>query len=346
MGRRRRIKTEHELPPRVYLHYGAYRYVPRFGNKVSLGRDYAEAMRKWALLKQPVSPAGTVAALIDWYLVNVAKKKATRTYDDNLKEAVYLKAGLGHIPIKGLRPKHVAKYLEQRDDDGAAVRGNREKALLSHCFTKAMVEGWADANPCRGVHRNRERPRERMIEDAEAAAVFAVAVTSVRRMMTLIYASCQRPEDCLRFGPANIKRIEKEGREIRVLRVRQAKTGKSLDIEVTGELEKLINECLAEAVVHQTFVHREDGKRYTYAGLSCMFRRYVKKCGLKDFGLYDLKGKAATDMYRAGVPLEQIQHLLGHSSIKTTEIYIKARLPDLVAPTSRPMVRQQAGDGK
>lgn len=31
---------------------------------------------------------------------------------------------------------------------------------------------------------------------------------------------------------------------------------------------------------------------------------------------------------------------------KTTEIYIKARPPDLVAPTSRPMVKQQVGDGK
>jgi integrase len=127
-------------------------------------------------------------------------------------------------------------------------------------------------------------------------------------------------------------------------RVRQAKTGKSLDIELKGELEKLVNDCLASPVVRQTFVHREDGKRYTYDGISAMFRRYVKKCGLKDFGLYDLKGKAATDMYRAGVPLEQIQHLLGHTSIKTTEIYIKARLPDLVAPASRPMVLSKAGE--
>jgi hypothetical protein len=74
-----------------------------------------------------------------------------------------------------------------------------QKALLSHCFTKAMVQGWVDANPCRGVHRNRERPRERMIDDAEAAAVFAIAVPSVRLMMTLIYASCQRPEDSSRL---------------------------------------------------------------------------------------------------------------------------------------------------
>jgi hypothetical protein len=51
-------------------------------------------------------------------------------------------------------------------------------------------------------------------------------------------------------------------------------------------------------------------------------------------------------MYRAGIPLEQVQHLLGHTSIKTIEIYIKARLPDLVAPTSRPMVKVQAADGR
>jgi hypothetical protein len=43
---------------------------------------------------------------------------------------------------------------------------------------------------------------------------------------------------------------------------------------------------------------------------------------------------------------QAIQHLLGHTSIKTTEIYIKARLPDLLAPTSRPMIRRQVGDGK
>jgi len=37
--------------------------------------------------------------------------------------------------------------------------------------------------------------------------------------------SGQRPEDCLRFVPANVKRAENGGREIRILRVRQAKTG-------------------------------------------------------------------------------------------------------------------------
>jgi integrase len=46
----------------------------------------------------------------------------------------------------------------------------------------------------------------------------------------------------------------------------------------------------------------------------------------KPFGIYDLKGKGATDMYLDDVPLEKIQRLCDHASITTTEIYIKARL--------------------
>ena len=64
--------------------------------------------------------------------------------------------------------------------------------------------------------------------------------------------------------------------------MRQAKTGKSLDIELSGELEKLVNECLAEGVVHQTFVHRDDGKRYTYDGISCLCTRVATLSAIGD----------------------------------------------------------------
>ena len=74
-----------------------------------------------------------------------------------------------------------------------------------------------------------------------------------------------------------------------------------------------------------------------------MLRRYIgktkanqarRKAGEKivSFGPYDLKGKGATDMWLAGVPLEQIQVLCGHDSIKTTEIYVKCRWRGTVEP--------------
>ena len=60
---------------------------------------------------------------------------------------------------------------------------------------------------------------------------------------------------------------------------------------------------------------------------------------LKDmpsFGLRDLKGKGATDMYFLdGKPIEVIQALCGHADTGTTERYIKARWRVTVQPNNR-----------
>jgi integrase len=46
---------------------------------------------------------------------------------------------------------------------------------------------------------------------------------------------------------------------------------------------------------------------------------------MPSFGFRDLKGKGATDMWLAGVPIEQIQLLCGHTHKATTEVYTKQR---------------------
>ena len=53
---------------------------------------------------------------------------------------------------------------------------------------------------------------------------------------------------------------------------------------------------------------------------------------MESFGLRDLKGKGATDMWLAGVPIERIQLLCGHASKATTEKYIKARWRETAEP--------------
>ncbi|MBY0239663.1 MAG: hypothetical protein K2X55_10150 [Burkholderiaceae bacterium] len=75
------------------------------------------------------------------------------------------------------------------------------------------------------MRRNGQKAHERMIEDHEYQNAFALAEPSVRRMMTLIYRTCQRPKDLLGAGIQNVKMVEHEGREVRVLRIRQGKMG-------------------------------------------------------------------------------------------------------------------------
>jgi integrase len=194
-------------------------------------------------------------------------------------------------------------------------------------------------NPCFGVHRNPEKKRDRIIEDAEFRKVYDLAQKPVRLLMDLVYRTLQRPEDLLELGRADIKQIDQGGETRRVLRVYQGKmktrTGKHVDILISPEIEAILAESASDKIAGMTFVHTRRGQRFSYDGIAAMFRRYVKKAGLKDFGLYDMKGKGATDMYRSGVPLERIQMLCGHDSITTTEIYIKARMTDAVEGNNR-----------
>jgi integrase len=89
-----------------------------------------------------------------------------------------------------------------------------------------------------------------------------------------------------------------------------------------------------------TFVRREDGKPYTVDGIGAMFRRHCIKANVADFGLRDLRAKGATEMYRADVPIRRIQRLLGHSSVQTTEIYLKGLLTEIVRPNEQPIIAE------
>jgi integrase len=339
MGRKR--KTNHNLPHRVVLNHGAYYFVHHTGKWQRLAKvgDEAEMRRAWVVLCDPAETSGTMSALLDDYLVYYKPpRKAERTYSDNLKEAELLRAFFGEMLPASIMPFHVADYLKIRGET-APVRANREKALLSHVYTYAMAtEKWGRQvviNPCRGVRRNPEKRRERIIEHSEFDLVKSLAAKPVRVLMELIYRTAQRPEDLIIASKADIKTVEINGVATRVLRIKQKKTKALVDIIITPELDEVLTDAMSGKVVGTTFVHNEKGRKYTYSGLTSMFWRYVQKASLTDFGLYDIKAMSATDMYRNGVPIEQISRLLGHDSVTTTEIYIKARMTDAVMPNKR-----------
>jgi site-specific recombinase XerD len=54
-------------------------------------------------------------------------------------------------------------------------------------------------------------------------------------------------------------------------------------------------------------------------------KRYAKQIGLDHLALHDLRCTCARFCHGAGGELEQIQLLLGHASVQTTERYISCR---------------------
>jgi integrase len=349
VGRRR--KSNLDLPPRVYIKFGAYYFVHLDGKWQRLAKvgDEKEMRRCWAVLTDPDGGSNNTSALIDDYLVSYAKKhKAERTYTGNLNEAEYLKDFFGDMRPHEIMPRDVGHYLDLNREQ-RPVRANREKALLSHIFSWAMRhQVWGTMvtfNPCKGVHRNPETKRVRIVEDYEFAGVYRLANKNVQRIMDLVYRSLQRPSDLLKIGPRNIFSRKVNGADCKILKIKQSKRGNEVEIIVTPDIEQAI--APTTNVIFPTFIHTEDGAAYTYTGIRSMFTRALekyrsdveKKTGTKPppFGIYDLKGKGATDMFRAGMQLQVIQVLCGHDSITTTEIYIKSLLLDPVMPNQHVM---------
>src|SRR5207248_1176200 len=163
-------------------------------------------------------------------------------------------------------------------------------------------------------------------------SVYDRAIASVRLAMTLCVRTLGLPADVLRMGPRNVVRYD-NGR--RTLRFRRGKTGVQVEVEIVGELAAALEQLLSPPTMHPTFVRKANGKPYTVDGIGAMFRRYCgeTKANIADFGLRDLRAKGATDMFRANPNnIRQIQLLLGHKSVRTTEIYIKDLLTEIVRP--------------
>lgn len=341
MGRRRtHANAERPLPQGLYLHRRQYRARLSGCPWVYFGADYVEAMKGFAAWKRDGDKADTVGWLLDLFTGMVCPGKvkagtlAKRTAKDYATDAAILKQGLGHFPLKLLEPKHVAAFRDARAQD-APRHVRNEMACLSAAMAYAVEAGRVAANPCREVKRPRKQRRERLITHDEYLAVWKIASTPVRRAMALAVRTLALPADVLAMGPREIIKLSNGER---ILRFARGKTGIRVEVALVGELARVIDEALAEKVVHPTFVHRRDGKPYTRDGIAAMFRRHCVEAGVADFGLRDLRAKGATDMFREKIPIRTIQLLLGHASVQTTEIYLKELIPETVRPNETTIV--------
>lgn len=190
--------------------------------EIPLGTDLNEAKRRWAELDCKPAPGetGQMNHIFDRYQRDVVPTKAPATQRDNLGNLKQLRSVFGEAPVDAITPQHVAQYRDRRS---AKVRANRELALLSHIFNMAREWGYTKReNPCRGVRKNKEAPRDYYVDEAVWDAVFACSPVELQDAMSLNYLTGQRPADVLKMSITDIR----DG----ALEVRQGKTKKRLRI--------------------------------------------------------------------------------------------------------------------
>ncbi len=310
--------------------------------EIPLGTDLDQAKVEWARLehKAPPKPNHLMAYLFNRYEKEIIPGKSIRTQSDNLKELKQLRRAFENAPIESITPQVVAQY---RDARTAKVRANREIALLSHAFTIAREWGLTDkANPCFGVRRNKEKPRDFYAGEVVWNAVYLEAAQELKDAMDLAYLTGQRPADVLKIAATDLNNG--------FLLIGQGKTEKRLrlrleDAGVQSGLSTFINDLLErralKGVKTSTLITNSSGLRMSQQMLRNRWDDAREKAAIKaaadgdtaltasirQFQFKDIRPKAASE-----IELTHASRLLGHSTEEITK-KVYRRVGEIVKPT-------------
>lgn len=315
------------------------------GNRVEipLGGDLDEAKIEWARLdrKATPKPAHLMGRLFDDYELKIIPTLKPRTQRDYRLSLKQLRKTFESAPIEAMSPQVIAQY---RDARTAKVRANREIALLSTMFTFAREWGLTDkANPCFGLRRNKETPRDFYAGDIVWKAVYEQAGQDLRDAMDLAYLTGQRAADVLKASTNDLNNG--------YLLVGQGKTEKRLRIQLyAGDTETdlciFINSLLdrrAQAGVKTSIlITNQAGLRMSYNMLRNRWDEARDAAATKAATEGDTELAATIRKFqfrdirpKAGSEIEDIKdasRLLGHSTEEMTK-KVYRRVGEIVKPT-------------
>ncbi|MBD8254452.1 tyrosine-type recombinase/integrase [Pseudomonas fluorescens] len=352
---RRKNSANLDLPPRMLRRtatlksgkiWTGYYYNGRDADgkrkEIPLGGDLDQAKVEWARLerKAPPKPSHLLGALFDRYVKEIIPKKGLRTQSDNMKELKQLRKAFEQAPIDSITPQVIAQY---RDARTAKVRANREIALLSHMFTIAREWGLtSNANPCFGVRRNKEKPRDYYAGDLVWNAVYGEAVQELKDAMDLAYLTGQRPADVLKVATTDLNAgflMVKQGKTEKKLRLRLEDAG--VQSALSAFIDDLQDRRALNGIKTSRLITNTSGLRMSQQMLRNRWDEAREKAAIKagadgdaalailirQFQFKDIRPKAASE-----IELAHASRLLGHSTEEMTK-KVYRRVGEIVKPT-------------
>jgi integrase len=306
----RRRKKDTHLPRCVHYKHGKYYYV-KGGKWTPLSKELPTALERYARL---LRPEGRMDKLIDRVIQDAESrvKPSTLAHYKNVVDTI--KTGFCEFSPAQVRPEHIFQFIDHhRKTPGMA---NRMRTILRMAFAHAIKAGICQSNPVDAIPRFKENKRDRYITDAEYMAIWQAGSPALRAIMDVAYATGQRIGDVLAI---KTKDVSKNG-----IAFVQEKTGKKLRVN-SPMVQSAIKNARAvhpKNVIPTYLLGQRNGKIRSYGGVQGLFRRTVKKAGVQDVRIHDIRAKAITDAKRQHL---NPKALAGHTTEAQTRTYIRDR---------------------
>ena len=219
----------------------------------------------------------------------------------------------------------------------------RKLAALRTFFQFLIREGAVEANPAKLVSTPRlekKLPNHLSVEDAVRFIETPDANTDLgkrdRAILEMLYGTGVRVSELVKL---DVRDIDFRGRTIRVKGKRRKERVVPFGEPALHSLMRYLTEVRHTFLNNTPVAERDEaavflnyqGTRITTRSVGRMVDKYIKICaGIHDISPHSLRHSFATHLLDSGADLRDIQELLGHARLSTTQIYTHVSMEKLI----------------
>lgn len=215
--------------------------------------------------------------------------------------------------------RYYLAVLKSRNVTNTTLENSR--SYMSSFFRWMEVEGFVEKNPMAAIKPIKHNPKEDtpFLSSEIDALRFACANLKERAIIEVALSSGLR---CAELANLKISDVDLKTFEVRVRNGKGNKDRISYINELTAKcLEKYL--CDRHDSFDTLFLSRVNGgSPYTKSGIYSTIRKVGRRAKVDGVHPHRFRHTMASELAKKGMPLQEIQALLGHSNINTTMRYV------------------------
>ena len=293
-------------------------------NQIANGQDPCE-------LKAQIRASPTFATFIDQqYLPYVKSYKRSWVTDVSLLKN-HILPRFGRRYMDEITRQDIVKMHAERKASGAAPgSANRLLIMMRYIFNLALkweVPG-VSVNPCKGIplmEENNKMERYLSVEEAERlyGAVCKSENASLKFIVPMLILTGARKREVLDASWEDFDLVR------RAWRIPISKSGKARHVPLSDGALALLQTMPRKFDCKWAFAN--PGTDKPYVSIFCAWNTARTSAGLSDVRMHDLRHSFASLLINSGRTLYEVQHILGHTQVKTTQRYAHLSQDTLLA---------------
>lgn len=225
--------------------------------------------------------------------------------------------------LSSFTKKDIQNLHSKLGKENGHYTANRVLSLLHILFNKAIEWGYIQmANPAHKIAKFKEKSRERFIQADELPRLFKSLSEEPNEtirdyiVLSLLTGARRANVQAMRWEEINL--------ENQTWYIAETKSGKSQTIPLTKEATEILK--IRQQNRASEWVFPGTGKTGHLVEPKTGWKRILKRAGLKDLRIHDLRRTLGSWQAATGANLSIIGRTLNHSNVNTTAIYARLNL--------------------